>query len=187
MDTKLQQNSVRAKLPAGLFEGTEGFWTKKQKWVIHEGRVMKFTEAPTTVQNMIANTFLKDKRSQAILKKAGITKFSEAFDVWYRCVIGALDETPDFFNGKFNADAYNNSCTDYDCPYRGKLCSLDTGLNNIEVKTIVALREGKTIEKTAQELYLSHAGLKSRVEKLKIKLDAPNTVSLIAKATRIGI
>lgn len=184
---KVQQNSIGAKLPAGILKGTEAFWYGGEKRLIHEGQSMKFSNAPVKLQNMIAETFLADTRSRDILRNEGITKFSEAFDRWYRCVIGALDEAPDFNNGNLNADAYNHMCTDYSCPLRGKLCSLATGLKNFEVETIIALKLGHSIEETAQMLCISLPGLKSRIEKLKEKLNATNMASLIANASKIGI
>jgi DNA-binding CsgD family transcriptional regulator len=186
MKTNIMQNE-QTKLPAGIFEGTEAFWHDNERWIIHEGKVMRFTEAPTKIQDMIAMAFLKDKKSRAYLEKIGYTASSKAMDRWYKCVIGALDEIPDFIDGKFTADAYNRTCTDYDCPHRGKFCSLGPGLKNYEVKTIVALKNGKTIKETASKLFISEAGLKSRVEKLKEKLEAENMAEMIAKAVEFGI
>jgi DNA-binding CsgD family transcriptional regulator len=187
METKVNQKNDRKKLPAGILEGTEAFWYNGEKWVIHEGKVMRFTEAPVKIQNMIALAFLKDKKSRAYLEKIGYTAFSKAMDRWYKCVIGALDEMPDFIDGKFTPDAYNHTCTDYTCPHRGKFCSLEPGLKNYEVETVVALKRGKTIKETAADLFISEAGLKSRVEKLKEKLQAENMAQMIAKAVGLGI
>ncbi len=187
MKTKLVQNNKRVKLPAGIIEGTEAFWFDSEKWLIHKGQAMKFTDAPTKIQNMVAEMFLKDTRSRDYLQKIGMVKFSEAFDMWYRCVVGALDETPDFKAGNLCADSYNHFCTDYKCHHRGKLCSLKLGLKNYEVETIVALKEGKSIERTALMLCISLPGLESRIEKIKEKLVATNMASLIAKATEMGI
>ena len=187
MKTKVIQKNDTKKLPAGIMEGTEAFWYNDEKWVVHEGKVMLFTEAPVKVQNMIAMAFLKDKKSRAYLEKIGYTSFSKSKDRWYKCVLGALDEMPDFINGKFTPDAYNHTCTDYTCPHRGKLCSLGPGLKNYEVETVVALKKGKTIKETALELFISEAGLKSRVEKLKEKLKAENMAQMIAKAVELGI
>lgn len=187
MKANVQQNTIGAKLPAGIMKGTEAFWYNNEKWVIHEGKVFTYNEAPTHVKAMIQRAFINDKKSQQIMKKFNITGINVGFDTWYHCVIGALDETPDFIDGNLNADAYNHFCTDYSCPMRGKLCSLSTGLLNYEVETLHALEKGETIEKTAQRLYISTAGLKSRIEKLKEKLVAKNMAELIAKASKIGI
>jgi len=187
METKvIEKNQIR-KLPAGLIEGVEAFWYNNEKWLIYNGTAMRFTEAPAKVQNMIANQFLKDFKSRTYLKRIGATSFAGSFDFWYRCVIGALDEKPDFVNGKFTADAYNHSCNDYKCVHRGRFCSLGPGLRNWEVETIVALKQGFTFEKTAQMLCITLAGLRSRIEKMKEKLDARNTTQLITKATELGI
>ena len=181
------QKEQTKKLPAGILEGTEAFWYNDEKWVVHEGNVTRFSEAPIKVQNMIGMAFLKDKKSRAYLEKIGYTAFSKAMDRWYKCIIGALDEMPDFINGKFTPDAYNRTCTDYDCPHRGKFCSLGPGLKNFEVQTVVVLKKGKNIKDTASELFISEAGLKSRIEKLKEKLRAENMAQMIAKAVEFGI
>lgn len=187
MNTKVHQISVGAKLPAGIIEGTEAFWFDNEKWVIHNRQTLRYNEAPTEVKQMIQEAFLADKVSHKIIKQSGITSLNETFDTWYRCVIGALDDAPDFINGNLNADAYNHSCTDNDCPLRGKLCSLATGLKNFEVETIQVLKQGHTVEEAAEILHLSYSGMKSRVEKLKDHFNAKNTVSLLAKTTQIGI
>ena len=187
MNANLIKNEAGAKLPAGIIEGTEGFWYNEEKWIIHEGAAMLFTQAPTRIQNMVVDVFSRDKRSQHYLLSQGLCKFSEQFDRWYHCVIGALDEAPDFVNGNLNADAYNHSCTDYSCPLRGKLCSIATGLKNYESETIAELKKGLTIEETAYKLHISVAGLKSRIEKIKEKLGAKNMAHMIAIATELGI
>lgn len=187
MKAKVHQFSVGAKLPAGIIEGTEAFWFDNEKWLIHNGQTLRYNEAPTEVKRMIQEAFMADKVSHKIIKQAGITSLNETFDTWYRCVIGALDDAPDFVNGNLNADAYNHSCANHDCELRGKLCSLATGLKNYECRTIEELKKGETIEQAASELCLSVPGMKSRIEKLKEKLNAKNMAELIAKATQIGI
>lgn len=187
MRTNVDQKNVGAKLPAGIVEGTEAFWFENEKWLIHQGMAMHFNQAPTKIQNMVVEIFRYDTKSRELLEKEGLTKFSEQFDRWYKCVIGALDETPDFTNGNLNADAYNHACADYSCQLRGKLCSISTGLKNYEIETIVALKKGESFKQTADKLCISLAGLKSRIEKIKEKLGATNMASLIAIATQIGI
>ena len=184
--TKVQQKT-KNNIPAGIIEGTEAFWYADEKWLIHQGHVMKFMDAPIRIQNMIAMSFLKDKKSRAYLKKIGCTAFSKAFDVWYKCIVGALDCTPDFSDGKFCPDAYNNRCLDNNCPHRGKFCSLGPALKNFEVATVEALKGGFTIKQTATLLFISPATLKSRLEKIKQKLNARNMASMMARATEIGI
>jgi len=187
MNTKLQQNSIGSKLPAGILAGTEAFWFEGEKMVIHNGHTTTFDQAPSSVRNMIKNAFLADKRSHKIMAQHGLTKASEVFSKWYHCVIGALDSAPDFIDGNLNADAYNHMCTDTECPMRGKLCSIAIGLSGYEVETIKAMQEGMTMEQAADRLCLSVPGLKSRIDKLKEKLDAKNMAELIAHATRLGI
>jgi len=175
------------KLPAGIFEGVEAFWHNGEKWVIAGGVVSRFNEAPVKIQNMIAEAFLADKKSRRYLEKIGITGFEKGMDMWYRCIIGALDCTPDFSDGKFCPDAYNNRCLDNNCPHRGKFCSLGPALKKFEVATVEALKGGFTIEQTATLLFISPATLKSRLEKIKEKLHARNMASMMARATEIGI
>ena len=184
METKLQQKS---NIPAGIIEGTEAFWHAGEKWLIHEGRVMKFVDAPIKIKDAIAMAFLNDKKSREYLKKIGFTAFSKAMDMWYKCKLGALDNVPDLLNGKVTPDAFNSSCTDYDCPHRGRFCSLGPGLKNYEVATISAFKAGFTFEQTADLLCVSLPGLKSRVEKIREKLGATNMASMMARAAEYGI
>lgn len=185
--TKLQQIYQSPHLPAGLFAGVEAFWHKGEKWILTDGQRMRFENAPIKLRNMILNTFLHDEPSKKYLKKIGISGFEPGFEMWYRCVLGALDGTPDFINGVFTPDYYNSTCKVCDCPHRGKLCGAKTALNGQDVKTLTALAMGETFRETASYLYISEAGLKSRVTKLRQKLEAKNIAALTARAARIGV
>lgn len=190
METKVLKKNKLAIIPAGIIEGIESFFDeeKKESWVIVDGKAMLFHKAPGNIQRMFAEAFMNDKKSREYLvKKMGITAFSEGFERWMRCIAGGLDHVPDFENGKFVADGFNNTCTDYECQHRGKFCSQKAGLQNHEVNTIRALKLGKSIAATASDLHVSKAGMKSRIEKIKIKLDASNMASMMAKAAEIGI
>jgi DNA-binding CsgD family transcriptional regulator len=190
METKLMKRNRTAIVPAGILKGIESFFDEatQQSWVIFDGKAMPFHEAPGWVQRLFANAFLNDKWSQNYLKtKMNITAFNEGFKWWLKCRAGGLDNVPDFVNNKFVADGYNNTCKDYDCPHRGRFCSLKAGLKNYEVATIMALKGGFTLEQTANLLCISLAGLKSRIEKIKEKLGARNMASMMARAAEIGI
>lgn len=187
METKLVKNHRLAIFPAGIIEGIEGFWHAGQKWVMVEGTKMKFEDAPGNVQRLFADAFMNDKPSQNYMKSHGVVKFSEGFDWWFRCVVGAYDFEPDFNNGKFTPDSFNNTCTETDCVHRGKLCGRASGLNYNDVKTLAAVSAGDTINTTAAKLYISAAGLKSRMSKLREKLEARNEAALTAHAARLCI
>ena len=178
---------MKTKLPAGILSGVEAFWHNNEKWVLCDGNPMLFDDAPGAIQRMIANAFMADKQSQHYLKRQGVTSFSNGFELWYKCVLGALDDAPDFINDTFTPDYFNNSCKDYDCPHRGKFCSVAAGLKDYEVKSLDALRNGHTIEESAEILYVSIGGMKSRYEKLKEKFGARNVAQLAAKAAEMGI
>lgn len=185
--TKLRQFTTQNQIPAGIFSGIEAFWHNGEKWVIANGTVFRYNEAPTLVKSSIQRAFLADKQSRAYLSKIGITSASETFDRWYRCVVGGLDHTPDFLNNKLTADAYNNMCADHSCIHRGRLCSRATGLKNYEVETLSALKQGESLERTAAVCCVSLPGMKSRVEKIKEKWNVTNMAALMATATQLGI
>lgn len=185
--TKLRYYKLKTNIPAGILEGTEAFWFDNEKWLIHNGEAMKFKDAPIKLRNMIVYLFKCDVQSRAYLTKIGVKAFSESFEMWYKCVIGGIDETPDFGCGRLQPDAFNNNCKDYDCPHRGRFCSLAIGLKYFEVSTIAALKAGFTETQTAQMLCVSEAGLKSRIEKIKEKLGATNMASMIARGVELGI
>ena len=190
METKLVKRNRTALIPAGILKGIESFFDEdtQKSWVIFNGKAMPFSEAPGWVQRLFAKAFMNDLWSRNYLKtKMNITAFSEGFEKWLKCRAGGLDNVPDFNQGSFVADGYNNACKDYNCPHRGKFCSLKAGLNSIEEETIRVLQEGNTIQEAAKILIISVLGLKSRIEKIKEKLDASNMASMIAKASKLGI
>lgn len=174
-------------IPAGIISGTEAFWYENQKWIIHNGHTYKFEDAPGAVQRQIADAFMADKRSINMLKNIGITTFTAGFDRWYKCVVGALDSEADFENDTFKPDVYNSSCNETDCVLRGKLCGTKQKLQYYEVATIDALRAGYTMEQASALLCVSLPGLKSRIQKIREKLNVPNMASMMAIAGEIGI
>jgi len=184
--TNLKQITLRNNIPAGFFSGTEAFWHENEKWVIADGTVKRFEDCDSRIKQPIWKAFIADQTSLAYLAKMGVTKATETFDRWYRCVIGGLDHVPDF--GKtFTPDSYNNMCSDMQCPHRGRLCSRAVGLKNYEVQTLAAIKQGKSLELTASELCVSFPGMKSRVEKIKEKLHVLNMAALMARTVEIGI
>lgn len=188
METKVMNSTNFHKLPAGIVSGLEAFWYNDEKWVIHNGQAMRFADAPGTVQRVIADAFLNDLPGRTYIReKMKITVFSAGFDTWYKCRIGALDETPDFTDGNLNADAYNHACSDNRCPHRGRLCSLTPGLRNYEIETLQAIKRGETIEQMSKSLHTSVPGLKSRISRIREKLGASNMASMVAKAVEFGI
>lgn len=188
MSTNLQNREQATKLPAGVVgKGIEAFWYNNEKWLIYKGHSMRFIEASITIQNMIVMCFRMDKESRTVLTKMGITKFHEQFDTWYKCVVGALDHEPDILNDQLRADVYNSSCQNFECHWRGLLCGRASGLRSHDVQTIIELQRGLTAQQIANQLHLSVAAIKSRIEKLKLKLGVPNTAALVARASELGI
>ncbi len=182
MKTKLMQKDNKKKLSAGMLEGLIPFWHEDEKWIIIEGKAIRFTEAPINIQNKISQIFVNDKKSRAYLEQIGISSFPKAMDIWYKCVFCFSVKFHDYQDKKLIPDKHFYTCTDYKCPHRGKFCNLKPRLKNYEKLTINALKNGETIEKTADKLFISVSGLKSRINKIKKKLGATNMASLIAKA-----
>lgn len=179
-------NSEQKTILAGILHGIEAFYYEGEKWVIANGSVKRFHECNSTVQQPIWRAFRKDEKSLAYIAKMGITKASEVFETWYRCVVGGLDHVPDFGHVLI-PDAYNNMCADTHCPHRGHLCSCEVGLKNYEVETLAALKNGESLEQTAPKLCVSLPGMKSRVERIKEKLHVPNMAALMVRTTELGI
>ena len=177
---------MKSPIPAGIFSGIEAFWYDSEKWVIAHGTTYPFHEAPSTIQQQIWKAFYNDKQSLAYLAKIGLSKHSEVFDRWYRCVVGGLDHIPDF--GKMLIpDAYNNMCADTHCPHRGRLCSRESGLKSIEVETITALKSARNMEQAADAIHISLPAIKSRIEKMHEKFQVTNSVAMMARASELGI
>lgn len=190
--TKLALKTGNKNIPAWLLEGIEAFCIKTEKgeiekWVVVDRQAMPFEKSPIKIQNAFGRLFDADKRGQMFLKKMGLTTFREGFNQWYFCLFGGLDSVPDIINGELVPDAYNSSCTDIECEFRGRFCSRGTGLRNYEVATLNQLKQGKTMKEAADVLCISLPGMKSRVEKLKEKLEVPNMAALVSRATELGI
>lgn len=173
-------------VPAGIFSGTEAFWHKSEKWVIAHGNTKRFDECDSSIQQPILRAFMSDKQSLSYIAKIGITKFSEVFDRWYRCVVGGLDHVPDF-DLKFTPDSYNNMCADLQCPHRGRLCSRATGLKSHEVETLYALKSARNMEHAAESIHVSLPAIKSRIALMHEKLQVTNSVAMMARAAELGI
>ncbi len=180
------KRNLTQNVPAGIFSGIEAFWYQEEKWVIAHGTTYRFHEAPSTIQQQIWKAFYNDKQSLAYLAKIGLSKHSEVFDRWYQCVVGGLDHIPDF-GQKLIPDAYNNMCDDMQCPHRGRLCGCASGLKNIEVETIAALKSAKNMEQAAEAIHVSLPAIKSRVAIMHEKLHVSNSVAMMARASELGV
>jgi hypothetical protein len=189
METNVTKNSNQNPIPAGIISGMEGFWDEetKTKWLAIDGDIRPFDQHPTEIQNRIVTIFLNDTFSRNYLRKIGITAFTEAFDRWWKCVIGGLDSQPDFDSKGLHPDAYINTCNDMNCPDRGKLCGRESMLKNFEVETISVLEKGHSFFKSAQILCVSVPAMKKRVEKINEKLGTRNMASMIATSASFGI
>lgn len=189
MKTKVEKTmeTPKTKIPAGLISGIEAFLYNGEKWVIASGVAQRFNQTPTGVQQIIWKAFFNDTFSQKLIAKTGITTLTETFDKWYKCVVGGLDHIADFQGSKLYPDAYNNLCNERDCPLRGKLCSRPAGLTSYEVETIETLQKGENLKQAASNLCISLPAIKSRVEKIKEKLHAPNMAALMARSAEMGI
>ena len=181
------KRNLTQNVPAGIFSGIEAFWHEGEKWVIANGTVYRYNEAPTALKSSIQRAFFADKQSINYLSKIGVTKASETFDRWYRCVVGGLDHVADFHNDKLTPDAYNNMCADHSCPHRGRLCSRAAGLKNYEVETLYALKSANNMEQAANAVHVSLPAMKSRISKLHEKFNVTNSVALMASASQLGV
>lgn len=182
METNVQ------KIPAGIMNSIEAFVFDGKKYLVIDGRKIQFKNAPGKVQRLFANAFMADKAFQRWMKQQGVNGLIPAFEKWFFCKFGAYDGTPDVDNGVLVPDAFNSACTDYNCEMRGRMCgNLGFALHNHEVKTLMCLINGFTIEETADYCCLSVAGIKSRIGKLKEEFGARNTAQLCSIAARIGL
>lgn len=176
------------KIPAGITNGTEAFWLDGEKWLIHNGEVKPLNQFPTSVQNRIVDLFALDTESRTILKKNQIHGFMQQFDAWYKCVIGGLDNIPDFTNwAQLTADSFANTCSETNCSMRGKLCGRAVALNSIEIDTIRCLSRGSTIAQVAKELFVTEAAIKSRINTIHYKTRSRNMAELMAVTARAGV
>ena len=182
----IRQSSDIGNVPACLFSGTEIFKQNGTRWGMCNGRLLRFEELPTDIIDSFKEEFNKDKRSQLVLKQNGLTG-EVAFDFWVDCRYGGYDETPDYVDGKLQRAEYNNSCKKLNCSMRGIVCKNPAGLNNQEVDTIVCIQQGLTITEIANKLCKSVECIKSRIKRIKEKLDAKNSTSAAVKAVKVGI
>lgn len=171
-----------------MMQGIEPFYINGEKWVDAFGRKTKFEDADDSVKLEIIRCYENDLQSAKYMK--GVLKINgedESFETWYRCVVGGLDNEPDIINGKFYPDKFNNLCIKDVCDHRGKFCGTRSGLRDYEVQTLIALKTGNSSQKTAEMIHVSHAGIKSRIENLKVKLGAGNMAALISIVSDFGV
>ena len=187
--TKVNENlETRKNIIARMMKGIEPFYINGEKWVDAFGRKVRFYEADEAIQSEIRRCYENDERSHNYMKRVlGITNEEEQFETWYKCVVGGLDQEPDIINGVFNPDKFNNLCFESICSHRGKFCGTRSGLKDYEVETLTLLKQGHTIEQGAQKIHVSVPGFKSRIDNLKIRLDAANMAALISIASDLGI
>lgn len=176
------------KLPAGLFKGTEIFVEDYEIYAMYQGQCMAFENLPSMEKRAFLNEYLLDKEGQKFIKeKLGVTGFESGFKQWLYCKFGAMDGEPDLLNGKITPDKFNSACHRKDCPGRGVFCGQASGLKSHDVETLHEVVTGYPVKQIADHLNLSDAAVKSRIEKLKERMEVPNTAALAAKSAGLGI
>lgn len=188
MGTNVVINGENSKLPAGLFIGTEVFVKDREIYAIYQGRCLPFENLPSMEKRVFLDEYLTDKNGQKFIKeKLGVAGFESGFKQWLYCKFGALDGEPDFFNGKITPDAFNSACYRKSCPGRGVFCGRSSGLKSRDVETLNEFIAGNSVKQMAGHLNLSDSAVKSRMEKLKERMEVPNSAALAAKVVGLGI
>lgn len=188
METNLEQIGQSAKIPAGLFSGTELFARNGKMYAIYNGSRMLFQDLPGMEKRNFIQMYLDDKEGQQFIQKQlGITGFESGFRKWLFCKFGSLDGDPDSISDHITPDIFNSACTRTDCPGRGRICGSASRLKSYEVETLRELKSGKTAREIANTLCLSEATVKSRIERLKEKFRVANAMALIGVVTELGI
>lgn len=188
MRTNVTNLSGSSRIPAGIFHGTEIFSQGGEMFALYQGKRMHFTELPSMEKRNFIDLYLSDKEGQRFIRdQFGITGFESGFKKWLFCKFGSLDGNPDMVDSHITPDTYNSACHKTDCPGRGRFCGQASGIKSHEVATLRKLIEGKTASEIADELHISLAAVKSRLESLKLKFNAPNSKALAACAAEIGI
>lgn len=173
---------------AGMIgDGIEPFWYENEKWVLANGVVYRYNDAPTHIKAEILQEFIKDRQSHDYMAKMGITVANEVFERWYQCVVGGLDHVPDIRKEVFTPDAYNNLCADTKCEHRGLLCGRASGIRSWQAETIRAIKDGCSMEKAAEKVHVSHAAVRSRVSKMFEQTGVHTTAQLMCWATELGV
>ncbi len=185
MSANLQHSN---QIPAGIASGMEPFFFEGEKWLIYNREVKPLDQFPTKIQNTVVSFFESDTESLSILNGMGIKTFPAQFDRWYMCVVGGLDAIPDISDfGKLTPDVFANTCNETDCKMRGKLCGRAVGLNSVEVATIRSFAKGRTIKEVAREHFITEAAVKSRMDKIHVKLNTRNMAQTIAESSAMGV
>lgn len=188
METNVQQNGQSANIPAGIFLGTEIFAQGGEIYAIRNGVRQLFESLPGAEKRSFLSMYMADKDGQQFIRtRFGIVGFESGFKKWLFCKFGSLDGKPDEISGQITPDRYNSACTLVACPGRGKFCGQESGLKDFEVTTLRELKAGKTVKEVADNVHVSEAAVKSRVERLKERFNVTNAVALIATVTELGI
>lgn len=188
METNVRQNGQSAKIPAGIFSGTELFAHNGEIYAMYNGTNLLFQDLPGMEKRNFVEMYMKDREGQEFIRKQfGITGFESGFKKWLFCKFGSLDGAPDSIDEKITPDTYNSACLRTDCPGRGKICGNNVALKGYQIDTLKALKSGKTAKEIADELCVSESAVKSRIERLKAIFKVANVVALIATVTELGI
>lgn len=186
MDTNLKEKEPLTNIPAGIFHGTEVFYIGTKAFALHEGIVTTFENLPSMIKQVFFRAFVKDKKAQHFFEtELNITSIEVQFKQWLFCSFGALDSTPDYLDGKLIQDSFNSACKRKNCPGRGRFCGKASSLKDQDVATLQEIISGKSVKQIADTLHLSIPGTRSRINKLRDKLNAGNMAALAANAATI--
>lgn len=186
--TKLTKNQTSSNIPAGIFEGIELFAQNGKMFAIDNGTVMPFDDLPESIKKEFWWIFSLDRTAQSFIKKEfHLAGEKEQFTQWLFCKFGSCDGTPDLLDGTVNYDSFNSACKRTKCSGRGKICGDKYALKDYEVETLALLVSGHTLSTMSNDLLRSVDAIKSRIEKLKIKLNCRNVAQLASIITSLGI
>ena len=186
MNTNVVQT---ANIPAGIFGGCELLIHQNQNFALHNGSLIKPNELPVQVEQLVFDHYKQNKKAHKYLKQMGYPGVKTGYEKYKSCLFGGFDSVPDvdLKTGAVTPDFFNASCTSETCQFRGKLCGTASAISKDDYKTLIEIISGNSAKIAASGLHLSTAGLKSRIEKLKEKLDAVNIAELAYKAAQLGI
>ena len=176
-------------IPAGILNQFEAFGHQQKTFSINEGRVLKPSQFPIHIDQLMFDEYKHDKPAHASLRRMNIPGVRSGFEQYKFCKYGGFDTTPDYNPNtkQLTPDYFNNACTSTTCQERGKLCGVASAISCDDYNTLKTVTAGFSTKAAAHHLHLSYTGMKSRIEKLKRKLNATNVTELSARAAQLGI
>lgn len=178
------KHCVSGRLPAGITDKHVEFLAKGDEvFALMQSKLLPLQEWPQWLIDAIEQDMAAHPKAIEALVEADIVGRTEMLEQYVKCRYSALDNEPDFVNGKLQSPEYTDCNLRGSCPYEGRLCELLKApfgtLTHREIEVLRLIPEGLADKEIADRLGISPLTVGVYMKNLREKTGAKNKPELV--------